>query len=225
MNVKVYQINPDLDFRGVGFMSYPSAIAKAGKIDAGIYRTVLDAPLETDDLEEMFQMFNTNPPPSYEGHSLSVSDVVETDKGCFYCDTIGFRELEDFEPEKAEPKKGHRMVVIEPHKPAYEAVIGDSLEALQAAVGGYIEITYPFPDGTFVVGNDEAKLIGLEGNRRIGGSVYAGNLLIGADDGMGGTKDLTDRQVEKYLNMFRQPEEISPEEVEADTGWTFVGFN
>ena len=75
------------------------------------------------------------------------------------------------------------MVIVEPHKPAYEALVEDSLESLQRAVKGYIEITYPFDDNAMVIGNEEAKLIGMEGNRRVNGSVYAGPLLIAADDG------------------------------------------
>ena len=76
-----------------------------------------------------------------------------------------------------------------------------------------------------IIGNEEAKLICMEGNRRVNGSVYAGPLLIAADDGEGGTTDLTDEQVERYTQMFSMPEDISEEEVQADTGFFITGWS
>ena len=103
-------------------------------------------------------------------------------------------------------------------------VIPDNLDALNQAVGGIIDCTYPFDDNTYVISNDEAKCMGLDGNRRIYGSIYAGVFLIAADDGYGGTADLTDEQVEKYTEMFREPEDISPEEVQDDMGFTVICY-
>ena len=117
------------------------------------------------------------------------------------------------------------MLVIEPHKEPYEMTIPDGLEPLQQAVNGYIEATYPFDDNAFIIGNEEAKLIGLEGNRRIGDSIYAGTILILGDDGQGGTKDLTDEQIGKYTEMFKTPEDISPEEVQDDLWYKVIGFD
>ena len=153
-----------------------------------------------------------------------MNDIVETDDGCYFCDSIGFMKLADFDSSKAEPLIGRRMIVIEPHKAPYEAVIPDKLESLQDAVGGYIEITYPFEDNAIVISNEESKLIGMDGNRRVNGQIYAGPMLISADNGSGELTDLTDEQIAKYTEMFRNPEEISQEEVENDTGFTFYSF-
>ena len=68
------------------------------------------------------------------------------------------------------------------------------------------------------VGNEEAKLIGMEGNRHIGDAVYAGPLYLVADQN-GDLRSLTDEQILTYGKMFEEPEDISPEEVEADTGF------
>ena len=69
----------------------------------------------------------------------------------------------------------YRVVYVEPGKPAVEKRIGTKLEDLQAEVGGLIECIYSHNDGTIIVANDEAKLIGMEGNRRLGnGSIIAG---------------------------------------------------
>lgn len=233
MRIKVYQINGELDSQRLKFFGYKTALKDAGGIDPGIYRTVFDGDVDCSDLEEVFKLLNTECPVTYQGHSLSVSDVVEVcdkqsgnvDPGFYFCDTIGFKNLAEFDSSKTEPMRGKKMVVIEPHKPAYEALIEDNLEALQRAVQGYIEITYPFDDNAMVIGNEEAKLIGMEGNRRVNGSVYAGPLLIAADDGEGGTTDLTDEQVRQYREMFAVPEDISQAEVEADTGFVITGWS
>ena len=233
MRLKVYQVNEELDRHRTKFRDYDSVLKEAGRVDPSIYKTVFDGDLKCDSLESVYNIFNTGCTPAYQGHSLSVSDVVEVcedqsgqvNPGFYFCDTIGFRNLAEFDSAKVEPLHGKRMVVIEPLEPAYEALIDDSLESLQRAVGGYIEITYPFDDNAMIIGNEEAKLIGMEGNRRVNGSVYAGPLLIAADDGEGGTTDLTDEQVERYTQMFSMPEDISEEEVQADTGFFITGWS
>jgi hypothetical protein len=45
------------------------------------------------DLERLFIMFNLNHPADFRGHSLSVSDVVAIEGKHYYCDSIGFVEL------------------------------------------------------------------------------------------------------------------------------------
>ena len=232
MRIKVYQIDEKRDTNHAKFLGYESVTEKTKKIDPRIYKTVFDGEVDCRDLEEVYALLNADHPPAYQGHSLSVSDVVEVCDnseeavgiGCYFCDSVGFRPLADFDSSKAEPLHGKRMVIVEPHKPAYEALVEDSLESLQRAVGGYIEITYPFDDNAMVIGNEEAKLIGMEGNRHICGSVYAGPLLIAADDGEGGTTDLTEDQVRAYTEMFAEPEEITQEETAADTGFFIYGF-
>lgn len=58
------------------------------------------------------------------------------------------------------------VVMVEPHKAPYVTKIDDELSALQKAVGGYIEVVGN-GDGTLIICNEEGKLQGLEGNRRI----------------------------------------------------------
>ena len=226
MKIKVFQVNPELDRYGTLFRSYAAAMKSAGQIDPSIYKTVFDGNVDAQDLEDVFAVLNFSQPVGYNGHSLSVSDIVEIEgSGCFYCDTFGFQELKDFDASKVNPVNGYRMLVIEPHKEPYEMVIPDGLEPLQQAVGSWIECTYPFDDNTYVIGNEEAKLIGLDGNRRINGQIYAGTILIAGDDGEGGTMDLTNEQIQHYTEMFKTPEDITPEEVQNDIWFAFVGFD
>ena len=51
-------------------------------------------------LEELFQMFNISRPQDFEGHSLSVSDVIALKRNgevsVHYVDSIGFKDLQGF---------------------------------------------------------------------------------------------------------------------------------
>ncbi len=149
--------------------------------------------------------------------------------GTFFCDSYGFKEIE-FDGSQAQQLTGLRCLEIQPNKPPFETRIEKDLQSLQNAVSlhqedSMIEFTYPFEDNAIVMGNEEAKLIGMEGNRRMFGSIYAGPLFIMGDDGEGGLCDLTDEQVQKYGEMFAKPEQISQDEVQGDLGFTFYGWN
>ena len=114
----------------------------------------------------------------------------------------------------------YRVVYVEPGKPAVEKKIGIDLRDLQAEVGGLIECIYN-RDGTIIVANDEAKLMGMEGNRRLGnGSVIAGPFFVIGDAGEN-FRSLTDGEVSRYLQQYAQPQKISQREVQADMGFTF----
>ena len=149
-------------------------------------------------------------------------------KGCYYCDSVGFKNIK-FDTDKCEKMDGLRTLMILPNEKPVETRVVDELDCWQKAVSrqgedSMMEVTYPFEDNAVVVGNEEAKLIGMEGNRRFGDSIYAGPLFIVNDDGRGGFCDLTDEQVEKYSKMFENPEDISPEEVQNDCGFSIFGF-
>lgn len=114
-----------------------------------------------------------------------------------------------------------RVLIVEPHKPPREAEIPNTLEAQQAVVQGYIEYVY---DGDCIlVINEEGKINGMEGNRRIPGDVLVGPFFI-AGDGGDDLCSLTGRQVEAYSARFAQPEDISQDEIEAHTGMRFFCF-
>lgn len=224
MKIKVYQIDHEKDSHNVMFMDY-TFTEKHGGVNPAVYKCVFDGNVDAENLEELFALLNTEAPVGYNGHSLSVSDIVKTEFGFHFCDSFGFKKVDKFDSTQAEPITGHRMLVVEPHKEPYEMVIPEGLDALQQAVGGYIEYTSPLDEeGVFVISNENSKIEGLDGNRHICGAVYAGVFLIAADDGYGGTADLTDTQVEKYTEMFREPEEISPEEVQDDMGFTVIFY-
>ena len=91
---------------------------------------------------------------------------------------------------------------------------------MQKAVHGLLEVIYIGDPSVTLVGNEEAKLIGMEGNRRVndGATIIAGPFFVVGDDGEE-FRSLTDEEVVKYMAEFSEPEDISPEEVAADTGF------
>ena len=112
----------------------------------------------------------------------------------------------------------YRVVYVEPGKPAVEKKIGTKLEDLQAEVGGLIECIYCHRDGTLIVANDEAKLLGMDG-----GSIIAGPFFVIGDAGEN-FRSLTDAEVNRYLQVYAEPQQISQREVQADMGMTFYCF-
>lgn len=123
-----------------------------------------------------------------------------------------------------EQNSTYRVVYVEPGKPAYEKQIGTRLEDLQAAVGGYIECVYAHDDQTLIVGNDEAKLLGMEGNRCLeNGSILAGPFFVVGVQGEN-FRSLTDEETSRYLQRYAQPQEITPQEVQQDMGFCFISF-
>ena len=70
-------------------------------IDAANYKCVYSGRLhENEKLDDLYAIFNDNPPADYKAHSMSVSDVIITNRGgdmqAYYVDRFGFAELPDF---------------------------------------------------------------------------------------------------------------------------------
>ena len=103
------------------------------------------------------------------------------------------------------------VLMVEPGKYPREIEIGTELEDLQAAVGGNIEVVYPFDDQVGLVMNEEGKINGLPLNRSLrdeNGDIY--DLVAGPFMVVGLTEEsfgsLTPEQIQKYGEMFHQPE-------------------
>lgn len=117
-----------------------------------------------------------------------------------------------------------KVVMVEPNKPAYITEIGKDLKSLQAVVGGLIEtIGYLHDPDAIMVGNEEAKLIGLEGNRRFLEGIVAGPFFICGVKGEDFCS-LSDEKCEEYVRLFAKPHEITQDDVEQDIRITLIGF-
>ena len=103
------------------------------------------------------------------------------------------------------------VLLVEPEKYPQKMELGTELADLQKAVGGNIEVVYPFDDPVGLVMNEEGKLDGLPMNRALRddeGNIYdviAGSFLVVGlkEDDFG---SLTPEQIQKYEEHFHQPE-------------------
>ena len=227
MKIKIFQIDHEKDKNGVKFMHTDRLEKLQGTtdIDASLYKEVFSGEVDAADLEDVYSMFNCEGHPLHRGHSMSISDVVKTEDGAYFCDLVGFTKIDFDESKTTKPDNLLKVVYVEPNKPAYAAEVEHTLEGEQRAVKGMIECIYCHDDNTCVVANEEAKLIGMEGNRRFGDgkSVIAGPFFVVGLEG-DGFRSLTEEEQAKYLEKYAEPEQISQEEVEADTGMTFIAF-
>lgn len=211
---KIYQIDLDLDVNRLAFE--PFDYVKS--VDSEIYQRVYEGSVEAKDLEDVFRIFNIEKPEDYKGRSLSVSDVIEVVKsdscepGFYYCDSIGFKEI-PFDPElaPAKPETRIKVVMIQPGEIAKVTEIGNTLEELQRAVGGYIEAFYPFEEEVCIVCNDEGKFNGMAPNRAVYGEgkkimdIIFGPFFI-CDCSGENFGSLSKEQLEKYSKLFQYPE-------------------
>lgn len=75
-----------------------------------------------------------------------------------------------------------RVIAKEPGKPFTVKRIPDTLEDLQKAVGGYIEVVHLWGD-LAVVCNEEGRLRGLPYNVTIDGVSFVGDILLVGTEG------------------------------------------
>lgn len=226
MRTKIYQINPKRDTENFQFVNYENVqkFRQTSGVDESVYDEVFSAEIDETDLEQIFIKFNTDTHPLYRGHSLSVSDIVVNENGAFFCDSEGFTKIEFDESKTQKPENLMQVVYVEPGKKPYVAEIPSTLDAEQKAVKGYIE-AITLDDGCCLICNEEAKLIGMQGNRRIadGQSIIAGPFFVcgsSEEDFIGLTKE----EVVKYMDRFSEPEDISDNEVMSDTKIMIIGM-
>lgn len=118
-------------------------------------------------------------------------------------------------------RKEIKVLMVEPGKHPREATIGNDLDSLQKAVSigcdqqGLIEIV-GVEDRVCILCNEEAKLLGLEGNRRLGTDILTGVFYVVGENGRGDLVSLTDKQMEKYRKRFWNPEYFTPAEISAN---------
>jgi hypothetical protein len=117
-----------------------------------------------------------------------------------------------------------RVLMIEPMKEPHVVDIGNNLKSMQEAVGGLIEVIN-LEDYIVMVDNEEGKLIGLEGNRRVGRDIIAGTFFLCGSNDEGEFVSLTEEQIDKYTDRFKEPEHYTPEQVEDSIRIEFYSYD
>ena len=79
MRIGIYQLDSDKDTRRVKFENYEQT-ERHGGVRASEYKCVFHGDVKARDLDDIYHIFNGYREPyigTFQGHSLSVSDVVE----------------------------------------------------------------------------------------------------------------------------------------------------
>ena len=104
-----------------------------------------------------------------------------------------------------------KILKVEPEKAPEIVDMEGTLEALQAAVGGYIEAVYPWEDPVAIICNDDGKFNGMAPNRALYDAddeimdIIVGTFLVVglSDDNFA---ELSMNWPEKYTALFGTPE-------------------
>ena len=223
MKLKIYQIDREKDKELVKFCDLAETKASCGEINPGIYSKVFDGTVECETTEDVFTKFNIDMPVAHLGHSLSVSDVLEADGEFYFCDSVGFEKI-DFDISKVDLSDQIRVLIVEPDKEPYEAMIKNNFMSYQRLVGGLIDCTY-IDDKSVIYVNDEGKITGLPGNRKLdNGDIIAGTFVITGDSNDGESTSLTSEQIDEYTARFKTPEQYTSQDVEDTCFMRLISF-
>ena len=105
-------------------------------------------------------------------------------------------------------QKEIRVLMVEPGKHPRVTVLQDDLDSLQKAVSigadyqGLIEII-SIGNGDYILCNEEGKLIGLDGNRRIGNDIIVGVFYIMSENEEGELVSLSVKKIKFYEKSRR----------------------
>lgn len=122
-----------------------------------------------------------------------------------------------------------KILVVEPGKRPKKAIIYNDMVVFRYLISQGVE--YPWniefvrlENGVVFFRNEEAVLLGLEGNRRIGSEIVAGDFFIAEIDNDGNICSLSDANMEKYRKRFWKIEKYTDKEV-SDAYWnTWFGI-
>lgn len=115
-------------------------------------------------------------------------------------------------------EKTIKVLKVEPHKVPEVVSLENELSALQRAVSigadytGLIEVVSLDAD-TCIIANEEAKIINLEPNRRLGCDVLCGVFYVAGQNKHGDFCSLSEKSMKAYAEQFAEPEDILESEV------------
>ena len=111
------------------------------------------------------------------------------------------------------------VLMVEPGQHPKVTTLMDDLDSLQKAVSigadyqGLIEFV-SLGNGDCIMCNEEGKLIGLEGNRRLGNDILVGVFYIMSENDEGELQSLTEQKTQHYTKFFWNPETFDRAEIE-----------
>lgn len=112
------------------------------------------------------------------------------------------------------------VLMVEPGKHPKVTTLKDDLDSLQKAVSigadyqGLIEFV-SLGNGDCIMCNEEGKLIGLDGNRRLGNDILVGVFYIMSENEDGELLSLSEKKIKRYTELFWEPETFDRSDIEA----------
>lgn len=222
---QMYVASVENSLNGAGVIAYPDFMNQVAEqvggdffvLPSSVHEVLVvpdDGSIDRHDLENMVREVNASEVLPKDQLSDNVYHYDSQDQvfelAGKYEERMAVKEaaLEYGSQEKADTMT---VLLVEPNKYPEVKEIGTDLESLQQAVGGNIEVTYPFEDNVGLVVNEEGKINGMPLNRAVrdedGGvtDIVAGSFLV-----VGLTEDsfgsLTQEQIGKFEQEFHQPE-------------------
>lgn len=107
-------------------------------------------------------------------------------------------------PHKYERKDILKAILKKPYKNPTLIDIDNTLEALQGAVGGYIEAVR-LSRGIVILCDEEGKLKGLAPNIELRDDFIFGNVLFVQSDDDGEFTDISWKNIARVLNVYSMP--------------------
>ena len=110
-------------------------------------------------------------------------------------------------------------LMVEPGKHPKVTTLKNDLDSLQKAVSigadyqGLIEFV-SLGNGDCIMCNEEGKLIGLEGNRRLGNDILVGVFYIMSETQDGELASLSKRKIKYYTGVFWEPQTFECVDIE-----------
>lgn len=117
--------------------------------------------------------------------------------------------------------------MVEPGQHPKITTLKDDLDSLQKAVSigadyqGLIEFV-SLGNGDCIMCNEEGKLIGLEGNRRLGNDILVGVIYIMSENEDGELVSLTEHKIKRYTQLFWEPESFDQADIEDTLSCYFI---
>ncbi len=103
------------------------------------------------------------------------------------------------------------ILKIEPMCKPEVVTVENTLRSFQQMVDGFIEVI-DVSDTVCIIVNEEGKLNGLAPNRRFGGDILVGTILVVGRDGENLASFKAD-DMATYEALFHEPENIDPSEL------------
>ena len=95
-HVVIYQLDPhNEESHGRLFQSLERLERYGLDFDPRLYRVVYDGELPVNSIDGVYSYLQWEHPEGYNGHSLSVSDLVEIDGRVLFCDSTGWQDVTD----------------------------------------------------------------------------------------------------------------------------------